>query len=107
VSQEADADQQQQQQPAAAAAARTDSWTSDAETSSGDSACSTSGFSSAGSDVTKEAAAATATGSADENVATVTLGRAFKRQKPALKPKRTLCQSLFWTWSCRFSRAHV
>jgi len=106
VSQEADADQQQQQQPAAAAAARTDSWTSDAETSSGDSACSTSGFSSAGSDVTKEAAAA-ATGSADENVATVTLGRAFKRQKPALKPKRTLCQSLFWTWSCRFSRAHV
>ena len=69
---------------------RTDSCTStssgDVDSSSGDSA--TSGFSSAGSDVTK------ATGSTDENE-TMTLGRAAKRQKPAIKPKRELNRLLF------------
>ena len=57
------------------------STSSDPETSGGESA--TSGFSSGGSDVSKAAE------STDENV-TMTLGRPAKRQKPALKPKRTL-----------------
>lgn len=60
---------------------RTNSASSDAE-GSGDS--STSGFSSAGSDVNK------ATEISYEN-STVTLGRNIKRQKPAVKPKRTSC----------------
>ena len=72
------------------APARTDSCastSSDNETSSGDSA--TSGFSSAGSDVTRPT-----TGNCTDEIETMTLGRAAKRPKPALKPKRTILKLL-------------